>query len=91
MDVQERALKSFMYKNLYHHPLQVEAAKKARLIVEELFQAYQADTNLLPSEWQTNLPEGQPQRSRHIADFLAGMTDRYAELRHSEIFGEKSG
>ena len=37
--------------------------------------------------WQQNLPEHEPQRSRHIADFIAGMTDRYAIAAHARIYG----
>jgi dGTPase len=87
MAVQERALKDFMYKNLYHHPLQIEAASSARRIVGDLYAAYARDSGLMPDAWQADLPEHEPQRSRHIADFLAGMTDRYAQNCHKQIYG----
>lgn len=87
MATQERQLKAFMYENLYHHPTQNEAAVGASKIVRELFVAYRNDVRLLPPEWLENLPEQDPQRSRHIGDFLAGMTDRYATDRHREICG----
>ncbi len=83
----ERTLKAFMYANLYHHPTQVEAAEKARVVVAELFEAYSQDTGLMPDEWRATLPHKEPQRSRHISDFLAGMTDRYATNSHKAIFG----
>jgi dGTPase len=83
----ERVLKRFMYANLYHHPTQVEAAEEARVIVADLFAAYSADASLMPDEWRLTLPENNPQRSRHISDFLAGMTDRYAQNCHQAIFG----
>ena len=82
----ERLLKAFMYEKLYHHPTQNEAAVGASKIVRELFIAYRNDVRLLPLEWHENLPEHDPQRSRHIGDFLAGMTDRYATDRHREIY-----
>ena len=85
---QERDLKRFMYATLYHHPSQLAAADRARVIVTDLFRAYQADPKLMPSEWRDDCATLEPQRSRHIADFIAGMTDRYAEKRHAEIFGE---
>lgn len=87
MATQERQLKAFMYENLYHHPTQNEAAVGASKIVSELFVAYRNNVRLLPPEWRENLPEQDPQRSRHIGDFLAGMTDRYATDRHREICG----
>jgi dGTPase len=87
MAEQERVLKSFMYANLYHHPSQIEAADRARRIVADLFAAYSSDPALLPDEWRRSLPQGEPQRSRHISDFLAGMTDRFAVNCHRDIFG----
>ena len=87
MAERERQLKKLMYENLYHHPTQVEAASKVRVIVGDLYNAYIADQSKMPEEWQKSLPASEPERSRHIADFLAGMTDRYAENRHRELFG----
>lgn len=85
---QERALKSFMYANLYHHPQQLAAADKAEAVVRDLFAAYAAEPQHLPDEWRAALPDSEPERSRHIADFLAGMTDRFAQKCHGLLFGE---
>jgi dGTPase len=85
---QERDLKRFMYATLYHHPEQMAAADRARIVVTDLFAAYQADPALMPPEWRDDCTLEEPSRSRHIADFIAGMTDRYAEKRHAEIFGK---
>lgn len=83
----ERALKAFMYANLYHHPAQLAAADFARKIVAGVFAAYASDSRLLPEDWRISLPEQEPGRSRHIADFIAGMTDRYAIARYRELIG----
>lgn len=83
----ERSLKRFMYANLYHHPSQLAAAASARQVVSGLFAAYVADPALLPAEWREALPAEDPWRSRHIADFIAGMTDRYAIARYREHCG----
>ena len=85
---QERELKRFMYASLYHHPSQLAAANRARIIVRDLFRTYQDQPQLMPAEWQDDRLLDEPRRSRHIGDFIAGMTDRYAEKRHAEIFGE---
>ena len=87
MAARERQLKKFMYEKLYHHPTQLAAAEEATKIVRELFAAYRDAPALLPDEWRDSLPSEEPQRSRHIGDFLAGMTDRYATDRHREICG----
>ena len=83
----ERALKRFMYANLYHHPRQLEAADAAATVVAGLFAAYLADPAAMPASWFDRLPSAEPDRSRHIADFIAGMTDRYAIARYRETVG----
>ena len=83
----ERVLKRFMYANLYHHPRQLEAARAAEGIVAGLFAAYSADPALMPGDWPERMPAEEPWRSRHIADFIAGMTDRYAVARYREAVG----
>jgi dGTPase len=83
----ERTFKRFMYDKLYHHPDQLVTAERARAVTAELFAAYSQEPILLDAEWFAGLPEHEPQRSRHIADFIAGMTDRYAISRHAEIYG----
>jgi dGTPase len=83
----ERVLKRFMYANLYHHPVQLAAAAAAHHVVAGLFAAYHADPSLMPGDWPQRLPIAEPDRSRHIADFIAGMTDRYAVTRYREAVG----
>lgn len=83
----ERVLKRFMYANLYHHPRQLAAAEVAHRIVSQLFAAYRADPASMPAAWREALPPDEPGRSRHIADFIAGMTDRYAIARYREAVG----
>jgi dGTPase len=87
MGAEERELKKFMYANLYHHPSQLSAASDAQRIIAELYVAIDQNNSHLPSEWLANLPAIEPDRSRHIADFLAGMTDRFAQNCHQKIFG----
>ncbi len=88
MQSAERRLKAFMYARLYHHPQQVETADKARTVVARLFEAYSAEPALLAADWAATLPEGEPERSRHIADYIAGMTDRFALDRCRELHGD---
>ncbi|TGX55597.1 deoxyguanosinetriphosphate triphosphohydrolase [Sphingomonas gei] len=83
----ERGLKRFMYANLYHHPSQLAAAQAAHDVVAGLFATYAADPARMPAEWREVLPAHEPWRSRHIADFIAGMTDRYAVARYREGVG----
>ena len=83
----ERGLKTFMYQRLYFHPDQLAAANGARMVTTRLFAAYAADPALMGAEWARALPEAEPARSRHIADYLAGMTDRFAISSYARLFG----
>jgi dGTPase len=76
----EKALKAFMYANLYHHPRQLEIADTCRVVAAGLFDVYSDDAASLPAEWQASLPMAQPERSRHIADC-------YAIARYRECVG----
>lgn len=87
MATAEADLKRFMYANLYHHPYQLEIAGTCGRIVSGLFAAYHADRQLLPEEWRAGAPTEQPDLDRHICDFIAGMTDRYAIKRYRELIG----
>ena len=89
MAAEERTLKAFMYETLYLHPEQVATAQKARAVIARLFAAYRAAPECLPESWRAGLPDAEPARSRHIADFMAGMTDKYAMEAHARLFGER--
>jgi dGTPase len=88
MTAEERALKAFLYRNLYYHAEQRATAERAHEVIARLFAAYHQQPGLLPPGWAERLPEHEPDLSRHIADFIAGMTDRYAIERYRLIFGE---
>lgn len=88
MTERERELKRFMYANLYHHPEQLAAADRAQVVVGDLFAAFCADPRLMTAHWADTLPDAEPARSRHVGDFIAGMTDRYATRLHTEICGK---
>jgi dGTPase len=87
MAAAERELKRFMYAKLYHHPQQLAVADQARTIVGGLTLAYMTDPAALPDDWRARLPQDEPDRTRHIGDFIAGMTDRYAVARYREVVG----
>ena len=89
MAAHERQLKTFLYKRLYYHEEQVETAERARIVIARLFSAYDQQPELLPGNWRERLPEAEPQRSRHIADFIAGMTDRFAIERYRQVYGKE--
>ena len=83
----ERRLKRFMYERLYYHPEQMAAAESARAVTVGLFAAYGADPALLGAVRAAALPAREPARARGIADYIAGMTDRYAISAYTRLTG----
>ncbi|EJN01606.1 deoxyguanosinetriphosphate triphosphohydrolase [Phyllobacterium sp. YR531] len=87
MRLQEKALKSFLYKNLYFHESVVRIRKSADKIVRDLFDAYLNDAQAMPEGWREEQNKAQlPARARLVADFLSGMTDTYAVREHRRLF-----
>jgi len=84
----ERRLKRFMYDRLYYHPEQKGTAERAGCVIARLFAAYHADPALLSANWRELLPDSEPARSRHVADYIAGMTDHFAMAQYRRITGE---
>ena len=84
---QERQLKAFMYQRLYHHPQQLATAERARAVTAELYAAYAQEPGLMDGAWAARIPAAEPARSRHIADYIAGMTDRFAISAYARIYG----
>jgi dGTPase len=82
---EERALKRFLYANLYNAPELVAVRAEAQRVVTDLAVAYRSEPSLLPAEWRTD--DGQVDQIRRIGDFIAGMTDRFAVRQHEEIIG----
>jgi dGTPase len=89
-DVREEAdaLKSFLLQNLYRHFRVMRMTTKARRVVTELFQAFDDEPRLLPLDHQARAAED---KARAIADYVAGMTDRYAMKEHQRLFAIDEG
>ena len=79
----QQQLQSFLRAKLYKHYRVQRMANKAKRIVRELFAAFEEEPTLLPPEYQQRATEDAP---RAIADYVAGMTDRYAIKEHRRIF-----
>jgi len=83
MHMQQRSLKGFLRDELYRHYQVLRMTNKARRIVRDLFGAFMSDPNLLPPQYQQMAAAGLP---RTVADYIAGMTDRYAIREHRRMF-----
>jgi len=81
-------LKRFLRKNLYAHERVARMMGEAAKVVRELFEAFMQDPRRLPPQYQDKLREreGMAERARIVADYIAGMTDRYAMREHARLF-----
>jgi dGTPase len=84
---EERALKRFLYANLYNAPALQPVRKEAQRVVANLARTYLAEPRLLPDAWNRGA-EDPTARARNVADYIAGMTDPFAIRRHQELCGE---
>jgi dGTPase len=82
----DRALKRFLHERMYRHFRVNRMSHKARRVVRELFQLFIAEPECLPSEWRAAACGEPAARARTIADYLAGMTDRFALDEHRRLF-----
>lgn len=76
-------LKRFLHQNLYRHYQVLRMTNKAQHIITDLFDAFMTEPRLLPPRFQQR---AQSDKARAIADYIAGMTDRYAIREHRRLF-----
>ncbi len=91
MKEKTQTLKKTLRSNLYQHYRVHRMSNKAQLVIKSLFKAFTDDIRLLPSDTYKNTLEaynasGEPGRAISIADYIAGMTDRYAIREYERIF-----
>ena len=78
-----RELKTFLRSHLYRHYRVMRMSAKAHRIISDLFRAFMDDPRLLPPKFGQ---QAEADRPRVVADYIAGMTDRYAIREHRRIF-----
>jgi dGTPase len=83
IEKQKRELKKFLYDELYQHPQVIAANERAVGLLADLFAAYRGDPGRLPEHVRARIPlDGE---ARAIADYVAGMTDRFAMEEHARL------
>ena len=83
----DAAIKRFLYTRMYRHPEVMRVRAQADDVLRDLFRRFKAEPELMPEEWQADLPKDDESRlARRVADYIAGMTDRYAILEHRRLF-----
>ncbi len=87
MRERERELRDFLFERMYRHYRVNRMASKARRIVQELFRLFLAEPQCLPTEWQHQAKgPGTKETARVVADYISGMTDRFAKDEHYRVF-----
>ncbi len=84
MHAQSTALKRFLFTNLYRHPRVTQTTRQAQQAVRDLFAAYVDDAAAMPDSYAAR-----PDRPRAVADYIAGMTDRFAMREHERLTGAR--
>jgi dGTPase len=84
IEAADRDIKAFLLARMYRHPEVRKVRDRADAIVRRLFQAYFAGPSLMPAEWAARAEAGDPARA--VADYIAGMTDRFAIAEHARLF-----
>ena len=83
----DQAIKGFLYPRMYRHERIMRIMGDAERLVCALFARYRERHGDMPAEWAQTVDEtDEAARLRHIADFIAGMTDRYALMEHARLF-----
>jgi dGTPase len=91
MAAAEKAIKTFLYARMYRAPSVMRIREGASQIVRDLFNAYAGGDAQMPNDWGMDWRDaagrmGEAKRVRLVADFIAGMTDRYAITEHQRLF-----
>jgi dGTPase len=87
MAATDRTVKTFLYKRMYEHWRLNRSHSKARRVVADLFNLLFAEPNCLPPPWRERAEQAEtPARARLVADYIAGMTDRFALDEHKRLF-----
>ncbi|MCH9021085.1 MAG: deoxyguanosinetriphosphate triphosphohydrolase, partial [Proteobacteria bacterium] len=83
----DRALKAFLGENMYRHDRVTRITDVVQPVVRELFTAFMADAGQLPADWRERAAGvTEPRRARLVADYIAGMTDRFAIAEYDRVF-----
>ena len=80
-------LKRFLFRNMYRHPRILGVWEEARAAISFLFPALHAKPELMAAEWARLAEEGEDPPARVVADYIAGMTDRYALVEYRRLSG----
>ena len=93
MGIESASLKRFLLRNLYRHPQVARTTQAAQQVVRDLFEAYMADPAQMPQahidrfDGSDSPHAASTKPERVVADYIAGMTDRFAGKEHERLMG----
>lgn len=82
----KKELETFLHSQFYRHYRVTRMAEKCKRFLCEMFQAYMCNPRLLPPRYQQRIDSGKENCSQVVADYIAGMTDRFAEQEYQKLF-----
>ena len=84
-----KVIRNFLFARMYRAPSVVDMRTRVTSVVENLFPLFMQQPDLLPSEWRADVDraEGETELARIVADYISGMTDRFAQQEHDRLLG----
>lgn len=86
-----KVIRGFLFQNMYRAPRVVVQREHAAQVVRDLFEVFMSTPKEMPGDWgvqSSNLPDTKA-RARLVADYIAGMTDRFAQQEHDRLFAAR--
>jgi dGTPase len=86
-----KVIRGFLFRNMYRAPRVVVQREHAAQVVRDLFEVFMSTPKEMPGNWgvqSSNLPDTRA-RARLVADYIAGMTDRFAQQEHDRLFAAR--
>ncbi|MEM6303154.1 MAG: deoxyguanosinetriphosphate triphosphohydrolase [Pseudomonadota bacterium] len=89
-----QAIRAFLFKRMYRAPSVMAKREEVTRVIEDLFPLYLSEPSLMPRHWGARIAEAgkdQTQLARMVADYVAGMTDRFAFQQHAKLVAGRTG
>ena len=83
-------IRRFLFTRMYRAPSVMAKRAEVTVVVEKLFALFMEQPELMPAHWQADpaaSDRSETVRARHVSDYIAGMTDRFALQEHARLFG----
>src|SRR5690606_5178362 len=86
MAATDKAIKVFLTPRMYREERVISIMGDAQRVVRDLFARFMERPEEMPADWRRDIAQDGPARARRVADFIAGMTDRFALAEHARLF-----